>query len=229
MDDSTSTALAFAPSPSLPPVLLRPYQEECVQRVLAAYERDRHGEELLVLPTAAGKTVIFSQVIAQLSDGYGVNALIIAHTDELLTQAAEKYRQIKPAAIIGKVGGGIYDYGGEVTVASIDTICRPNHLALLPRMDYGLVVVDEAHRSCAPKYQRVLQALKGAFVLKVTATPDRLDGQPISQKPPLYSSHILEMIEQGQYRLNKWKRSFVSDILRKNHHLVCRKETPHAL
>jgi len=33
----------------------------------------------------------------------------------------------------------------------------------------------------------------------------------------------------GQYRLNKWKRSFESDILRKNHHLVCRKETPHVL
>jgi len=197
MEKTIGTALANATSPSLPPVMLRPYQQECVQRVLVAYEHDRHGEELLVLPTAAGKTVIFSQVIAQLSDRYGVNALIIAHTDELLTQAAEKYRQIKPAAIIGKVGGGIYDYGGEVTVASIDTICRPNHLALLPRMDYGLVVVDEAHRSCAPKYQRVLQALKGAFVLKVTATPDRLDGQPISQKPPLYSSHILEMIEQG--------------------------------
>src|SRR6266487_5194708 len=168
MDDSTSTALASpasSPCSPLPTVTLRPYQEECVQRVLAAYEHDRHGEELLVLPTAAGKTVIFSQVIAQLSDQYGVLALIIAHTDELLTQAAEKYRQVKPAAIIGKVGGGSYNYGGEVTVASIDTICRPNHLATLKRMGYGLVVVDEAHRSCAPKYQRVLQALKGAFVL----------------------------------------------------------------
>src|SRR5438132_549181 len=155
MDDNTSPALAFAPSPSLPPVVLRPYQQECVQRVLAAYEHDRHGEELLVLPTAAGKTVIFSQVIAQLSDQYGVLALIIAHTDELLTQAAEKYRQVKPAAIIGKVGGGIYDYGGEVTVASIDTICRPNQLALPPRMDYGLGVVVDAHNSSAPKDQRV--------------------------------------------------------------------------
>jgi superfamily II DNA or RNA helicase len=200
MHATIGPALAEAPpppSPSLPAVTLRPYQEECVQRVLAAYEHDRHGEELLVLPTAAGKTVIFSQVIARLASQHGINALIIAHTDELLTQAAEKYRQVKPAAIIGKVGGGIYDYGGEVTVASVDTLRRPNHLALLQRMDYGLVVVDEAHRSCAPKYQRVLQALRGAFVLKVTATPDRLDGKPISQKPPLYSAHILEMIEQG--------------------------------
>src|SRR6266700_3701747 len=197
MDDNTSPALAFAPSPSLPPVVLRPYQQECVQRVLAAYEHDRHGEELLVLPTAAGKTVIFSQVIAQLSDQYGVLALIIAHTDELLTQAAEKYRQVKPSAVIGKVGGGIHDYGGEVTVASVDTISQPHHLTTLQRIGYGLVVVDEAHRSAAPKYQRVLQALPEAFVLKVTATPDRLDGKPISDKPPLYSTDILAMIEQG--------------------------------
>ena len=108
MDDSTSTALASpasSPSSPLPTVTLRPYQEECVQRILAAYEHDRHGEELLVLPTAAGKTVIFSQVIAQLADRYGIHALIIAHTDELLAQAAEKYRQVKPVAIIGKVGG----------------------------------------------------------------------------------------------------------------------------
>ena len=96
----------------------------CVRRVVAAYERDRHGHELLVLPTAAGKTVIFSQVIAQLAGTYGLNALIVAHTDELLNQAAEKYRQVKPMAVIGKVGGGIHDFGGEVTVASVDTCER---------------------------------------------------------------------------------------------------------
>ncbi len=194
MNITPSTVLAPPPCPA---VVLRPYQETCVRRVVAAFEQDRHGHELLVEPLAAGKTVIFSQVIAQLAGTYGLNVLIVAHTDELLNQAAEKYRQVKPTAVIGKVGGGIHDYGGEVTVASVDTISRPNHLATLKRIGYGLVVVDEAHRSAAPKYQRVLQALPEAFVLKVTATPDRLDGKPISQKPPLYSTDILAMIEQG--------------------------------
>ena len=194
MNTTPSTVLA---PPPCPPVILRPYQEACVRRVVAAYEQDRRGQELLVLPTAAGKTVIFSQVIYELAERYGLHALIVAHTDELLNQAAEKYRQVKPTAVIGKVGGGIHDYGGEVTVASVDTISRPHHLTTLQRIGYGLVVVDEAHRSAAPKYQRVLQALPEAFVLKVTATPDRLDGKPISDKPPLYSTDILAMIEQG--------------------------------
>ena len=183
--------------PTVPCRHLRPYQEACVRRVVAAYERDRHGQELLVEPLAAGKTVIFSQIIHELAERYGLNALIVAHTDELLNQAAEKYRQVKPSAVIGKVGGGLHDYGGEVTVASVDTISRPHHLTTLQCIGYGLVVVDEAHRIVAPKYQRVLQTLPDAFVLMVTATPDRLDGKPISDKPPLYSTDILAMIEQG--------------------------------
>src|SRR5712692_566311 len=195
MQHRLAPALAGGPAPA--PVLLRPYQQECIRRVIAAYEQNPHGQELLVLPTAAGKTVIFSQVIHQLTERYGINALIVTHTDELLNQAAEKYRQVKPTAIIGKVGSGLHEYGGEVTVAGVDTISRPNHLVTLKRIGYGLVVVDEAHRSAAPKYQQVLHALGGAFVLKVTATPDRLDGKPISEKPPLYSTDILAMIEQG--------------------------------
>src|SRR6266702_5640967 len=193
---SSTSSMALPPPPGSA-VTLRPYQEECIKRVIAAYEQNRYGHELLVLPTAAGKTVIFSQIIHQLAERYGLNALIVAHTDELLNQAAEKYRQVKPSAVIGKVGGGIHNYGGEVTVASVDTISRPNHLATLKRTGYGLVVVDESHRSAAPKYQRVLEALPDAFVLKVTATPDRLDGKPISDKPALYRTDILAMIEQG--------------------------------
>jgi superfamily II DNA or RNA helicase len=181
MNITPSTILAPPPCPT---VILRPYQEACVRHIVAAYEQDRHGQELLVEPLAAGKTVIFSQVIYELAERYGLHTLIVAHTDELLSQAAEKYRQVKPTAAIGKVGGGIHDDGGEVTVASVDTISRPDHLTTLKRIGYGLVVGDEAHRSAAPKYQRVLQALPDAFVLKVTATPIAWTASPSATSRP---------------------------------------------
>lgn len=184
---------------------LRPYQEECVKRVLDAYEwfRSEHNPcrgdrgELLVLPTGGGKTVIFSAVINELNKRYGLNALIIAHRDELLNQAADKYRLVKPDAIIGKVGSGIHQYGGEVTVASVATISRPDHLKRLKAIGYGLIIVDEAHHQAAASYQKVLAALPDAFVLSVTATPKRLDGKNISHKPPLYQATIIDMIQQG--------------------------------
>ncbi len=49
-------------------ITLRSYQTECIEKVLASYEQDRHGDELLVLPVAAGKTIIFSQIIVPASE-----------------------------------------------------------------------------------------------------------------------------------------------------------------
>ncbi len=177
---------------------LRNYQTECINRVLASYEQDRHGQELLVLPTGAGKTICFVEVINRLNKQYGLNALIIAHRDELLDQAADKYRMVKPEAIIGKVGSGLHEYGGEVTVASIATISRPEHLKRLKAIGYGLIIVDEAHHSEAESYQKVLDALPDAFVLGVTATPDRLDKKTLfNGKAPLYSASIIDMVRDG--------------------------------
>lgn len=179
---------------------LRPYQVECVRLVLDAYKRNPSGRELLVLPCAAGKTVIFSHVIDVLAKEYGTRALVVCHLDELLDQAAEKYRLVKPDAVVGKVGSGLHQYGGELTVASIQTIHRPEHLKRL-RALFGigkklLIVLDEAHLSAAPSYKQLLAALPDAFVLMVTATPYRLDNKPILDKPALYTKTILEMIQE---------------------------------
>lgn len=173
---------------------LRDYQTECINRTLAAYQQDKQGTELLVLPTGSGKTVIFCQVINRL----GLTTLIVAHRDELLDQAADKYRMIKPDAIIGKVGSGKHEYGGEVTVASVATISRPEHIKRLKQFGYGLVIIDEAHHAAANGYQTVLNALPNSFKLYVTATPDRLDNKPvIENKEPLYSASIIDMIQMG--------------------------------
>jgi superfamily II DNA or RNA helicase len=182
---------------------LRSYQKECIDLVLKAYQEFRKNpckelrDALLVLPVAAGKTIIFSEIINRMAVLYGLNTLIIAHTDALLDQAAEKYRMIKPDAIIGKVGSGVHEYGGEVTVASVATVSRPEHLKRLRAIGYGLIVTDEAHRSAAASYQVVYDALPDAFHLMVTATPDRLDGKPIIDKSPLYSASIIDMVQQG--------------------------------
>jgi superfamily II DNA or RNA helicase len=177
---------------------MRPYQIECIQRILDAYEHNPHGKDLVVLPCGAGKTIVFSQVIHTLAKRYGLLAMVICHLDELLDQAAEKYRMVKPNAIIGKVGSGIYQYGGEVTVAGIDTISRPNHLKNLKNL-FGsgnklIIVLDEAHLSAAKRFQVVLDAFPDAFVLLVTATPFRLDGKVILNKPPVYERTIKEMV-----------------------------------
>jgi superfamily II DNA/RNA helicase len=59
-------------------------------------------------------------------------------------------------------------------------------------------VVHNCHHSAASGYQAVLDALPDAFVLGVTATPDRMDKQSIEHifGEPLFSASIIDMVEQ---------------------------------
>lgn len=157
---------------------LRDYQRETVDKVVSLYKQNPHGAAKFVWATGLGKTVGFSAIAHEIRQYSDTNVLIIAHRDELLSQAAEKYHFIDPSAVIGKVGGGIFEWGAPVTVASIQTISRDNHLKQLKLFNYGLVIVDECHHvTSTNEYSKVLEALPDAFRIGVTATDMRLDGR----------------------------------------------------
>jgi superfamily II DNA or RNA helicase len=185
-------AAALAPTP----IILRPYQRTCVERVLDAFQvRPKGGRALIVLPTGSGKTLVFAEVARRL----GLTTLVVAHRRELLQQAADKFRLLDPTAIIGQVGAGLHEWGAPITVASVQTISRPEHLKALQRFTYDLVIIDECHHSPASGYQAVLDALPDAFVLGVTATSDRLDKLSIELifGAPIFKASIIDMVEQG--------------------------------
>lgn len=167
-----------------------------MQCVLSTYQqRPQGGRALIVVPTGGGKTLMFTEVARRL----GLTTLIIAHRQELLQQATDKFRLADPTAVVGQVGAGRHEWGAPITVASIQTISRPEHLKSLSQFGYQLVVIDESHHAASDGYKLVLAALSNAFMLAVTATPDRLDKQRIESifGEPVFSTSILEMVEQG--------------------------------
>ena len=150
---------------------LRPYQAACVESVLTKF-RER-GKLLAVLPTAAGKTVIFSHTAERFAPG---RTLILAHREELLTQAADKLTRATGIVAETECGERFASLEAPVVVASVQTLMREKRLGRWPRDHFNLVVVDEAHHALAESYQRVLRHFDGhAKVLGVTATPDRGD------------------------------------------------------
>lgn len=147
---------------------LRPYQKEAIDAIYAHW-----GEwlrELLVLPTGCGKTVVFN-TIANRQQG---KTLILAHRDELIEQARDKY-----AAMFGELPGKIKASENDikrVTVGSIQTMSRRNY-----ENAFDTVIIDEAHHAVSPSYQSLLGQLPNAKVLGVTATPDRGDKKSLAQ------------------------------------------------
>lgn len=164
-----------------PPVslALRPYQHLALDAIAAAELRGVR-RQLLALPTGAGKTVIFASLIAQLQQ----RTLILVHRDELIRQTLDKLHMVQVAGSIGVVKAQADDHAGDVVVASIQTLARPQRLARVAPT-FGLIVVDEAHHALPDNtYGQVLTALgafreDGPLVCGFTATPFRPNNTPL--------------------------------------------------
>ena len=67
-------------------LVLRPYQIEAVQAIEAEWGACDNARTLLVQATGTGKTVVMSSVAEDAVRGGG-RVLMLAHRDELITQA----------------------------------------------------------------------------------------------------------------------------------------------
>ena len=159
---------------------LRYYQEESLAALLDYFQtKPIDSNPLLVLPTAAGKTIVFSHLIKELN-GNDRRFMILAHRQELVSQAKDKLLNVWPDAPVGILAASLksYDTEAPVLIASRDTLASSKRLDAVPGVDY--IIVDEAHHIAPIKttrYRKVLDAMrekKPCRIVGVTATPYRM-------------------------------------------------------
>lgn len=181
---------------------LRPYQEECLQGII-----DQHAKgisrQLIVLPTGAGKTVIFSHLIQRL----GRRTLVIAHTNELLEQAKDKINMICPGLNVGLLNGNHRDFNADILIASIQSARQQGNLRKLKEQGFTLLIYDESQHICSDSSRTVLNALgfsskncgNGRLLVGFTATPIRMDGRGLGEdfQKITYQKLLKEMIHEG--------------------------------
>lgn len=178
---------------------LRPYQKECLEKIKKSYEGGT-CRQLVSLPTGAGKTVVFANLIKEIS----CSTLVLAHTDELLKQAKQKIEMICPDLDVGIVNSDYKEFNKSVVVSSIQALYRTQNLAPLVNRNFGLLIYDECHHSSAEMSRKVIEELgfgpatKRLF-LGMTATPTRQDGRGLGEifDSIVYEKTIKDMIQEG--------------------------------
>ena len=158
-------------------MLLRPRQKTLVNRAVEALEQ--HGNTLAVAPTGAGKTIMLSATIGELSKASTstIKACVVAHRDELTAQNQAKFCLVNPGFSTSIFDAGVKSWHGNTTFAMVQTLSRESNLLSMPRLD--LLVIDEAHHVRAESYLRIIshaQSLNPKLkLLGMTATPNRGD------------------------------------------------------
>lgn len=155
-------------------LILRPRQQEMTDKAKTALME--HGNTLCVAPTGAGKTIMLSSVIKDHLK-QGEKCLVLQHTDEILDQNRAKFERIDSSCKLSLVNGKIKDFSGDVIFSMVQSLQRDKTLLSMPKIDF--LVIDEAHHSVAPTYERILTQAKAKNpslrILGMTATPTRAD------------------------------------------------------
>jgi superfamily II DNA or RNA helicase len=181
--------------PPLPP----PEPHAIQQQALAALgqtREDGYTGGLVVLATGLGKTWLAA------FDSVGFHrVLFVAHREEILNQAVETFRQVRPRARIGRLSGTQRDVDADLLFASVQTLGRNDHLAGFKPDDFDYIIVDEFHHAAANTYRRIIDHFRPKFLLGLTATPDRMDGADLlglCQENLVFEASIREGIDGGQ-------------------------------
>lgn len=150
---------------------------------------------LVVLATGLGKTWLAAFDAAQAG---ARRVLFVAHREEILNQAAETFLRIRPDWRVGFYRGQQRDSQADVLCASVQTLGRAEHLERFAAQHFDYLVVDEFHHAAAPTYRRLLQHFAPAFLLGLTATPDRTDCSDIlslCDDNLVFETHLFRGIE----------------------------------
>jgi superfamily II DNA or RNA helicase/HKD family nuclease len=156
------------------PVEESPTPHEVQTEALAALTGTRakgYRAGLVVLATGLGKTFL-----AAFDSSSAKRILFVAHREEILTQAIAAFRAVRHRASIGRYDGNERDTNADIVFASVQTLARVAHLGRFAADAFDYIVVDEFHHAAASTYRRIIEHFTPAFLLGLTATPDRSDG-----------------------------------------------------
>ena len=176
---------------------LRPYQLECVERILRELGELQRPSTIAVMATGTGKTRTAAEVLRRWRARGRI--LWLAHRSELLEQAAGAIREHAGLTVGIEQAERAVDRSRlpDVVVASVQTLRGPR-LQEFPREAFTLVVVDEAHHATADSYSGIVEWFR-AQLLGLTATPFRSDGEQLSQvfQSVAYEYRIRDAIRDG--------------------------------
>ena len=149
---------------------LRDYQQEAIDN-LKKMREDGKTIALLYHATGVGKTI----TAATDAKAVGGRTLFLVNALKLASQAKDTFAKVWPEATLGEYTGSQKDISQTVIFATGQSISKD--LEKFSPIDFDYLIVDECHHAAANTYQKIFTYFHPKFILGLTATPERSDGE----------------------------------------------------
>lgn len=153
---------------------LRDYQQEATEN-LQKMREDGKTIALLYNATGVGKTI----TAATDAKAVGGRILFLVNALKLASQAKETFAKAWPEATLGEYTGSQKDMTQTVIFATVQSISKD--LEKFSPTDFDYLIVDECHHAAANTYQKIFTYFHPKFILGLTATPERSDGEDMME------------------------------------------------
>jgi len=168
-----------------PPVFFdlrpHPYQQATLDQLETERTDRGYFRNLVVAPTGTGKTLVAAfDYDRQPFSGKRPRLLFLAHREELLRQARDRFRHVLRDESFGDLlGGGEEPTSFDHLFATIQSFRTRGLLESQGATYWDYAVLDEAHHVPAEGYREIIGSLRPRILLGLTATPERMDGESI--------------------------------------------------
>jgi superfamily II DNA or RNA helicase len=142
---------------------LRAYQGESIHLLREGF-RAGFQRQVLCLPTGAGKTVVFSEMVRAAAEK-GTTTLILTDRTELFKQTISALGRAGVAVEEIRPGKNNIYLQAQIYLGMVETLKRRKHLEINPQ----LIILDEAHKA---NFTAIISQFPDARVIGATATPE---------------------------------------------------------
>lgn len=148
-------------------------QNEALSKLKGVRAHGAH-KALIISATGTGKTYLGALDVKNYQPR---KFLYIVHREQILDKTIASFKKVigGDPENFGKISGSQKTTDAQYLFATIQTLSQPDWLHQFKPDEFDYILVDEVHRAGAQTYQKVLDYFHPAFLLGMTATPERMD------------------------------------------------------
>lgn len=149
------------------------YMQELALKRLKYLRSINETKALVIAATGSGKTLLSAFDVKNFD---AKRVLFIVHRENILINAKKSFELIIDKTC-GLFTGNTKEINNDFIFSTIQTIS--NSFEIFDKHEFDYIIIDEAHHCISPSYKKVLDYFEPKFLLGLTATSNRMDGNSI--------------------------------------------------